>query len=69
MANCDEHTSSHVPAAANAFMVSRSGRRGVLGLAAFGVIVTARLLSVGGAGDTTRCFLSLLCIKLVAHPC
>jgi len=41
----------------------------VLGLAAFGVIVTARLLSVGGAGDTTRCFLSLLCIKLVAHPC
>eukprot|EP00802_Teleaulax_amphioxeia_P011411 Tamp_11443.p1 GENE.Tamp_11443~~Tamp_11443.p1 ORF type:complete len:209 (+),score=12.46 Tamp_11443:933-1559(+) len=35
-------------------MVSRSGRRGVLGLAAFGVIVTARLLSVGGAGDTTR---------------
>ena len=49
------------------FMVSRSGRRSVLGLAALGVIVTARVLSVGG--DTTRCFLSLLCIKLVAHPC
>ena len=39
----------------------------MLGLAALGVIVTARVLSVGG--DTTRCFLSLLCIKLVAHPC